>query len=178
MRYFFQPTLAAQLRREIAAQFHKFQETGLVLDHVNGHLNLHLHPVVFRILLEQAQPFGVRHVRLTREPFWLNVRLERGRWLYRVSHAVIFQTLSRWAQPQLERRNIHHTDTVFGLLQTGHLSEAYVAQLLPQLPKGDSELYSHPCLQTARNEVDALTSPKVRRLLQDHSIHLIRYQDL
>jgi len=178
MRYFFQPSLVPQLRREIAAQFKKFHETGLVLDHVNGHLNLHLHPTIFRLLLEQAEAFDLRRLRLTRDPLGLNLRLARGRWGYRFSHALIFNALSRWAQPQLIRQKIRHTRTVFGLLQTGDVSEDYLLRLLPRLPGGDSELYSHPCLEKFRNELDALVSPKVRGVLQNSSIQRIRYQDL
>ena len=49
-RYFFNRGLREQLRAEIHAQFAKFRATGLPLDHVDGHLHLHLHPVIFRIL--------------------------------------------------------------------------------------------------------------------------------
>src|SRR5437764_14715271 len=38
LRYYFQPSLQSQLRAEMAAQFRKFADTGLILDHVNGHL--------------------------------------------------------------------------------------------------------------------------------------------
>src|SRR5271167_461114 len=53
-RYFFERDLREQLRAEIHAQFEKFHATGLPLDHVNGHLHLHLHPVVFQILMKDA----------------------------------------------------------------------------------------------------------------------------
>ena len=53
-RYFFNRGLREQLRAEIHAQFAKFHATGLPLDHVNGHLHLHLHPTIFRILMEDA----------------------------------------------------------------------------------------------------------------------------
>jgi hypothetical protein len=178
LRYFFKGALTPQLRREMAAQVEKFRQTGLVLDHVNGHLNLHLHPTVFGILIQQASQWGVRHVRLTRDPLWLNVQLARGRWAYRLSHAAVFHLLSRWARPRLARERIRHTTAVFGLLQTGGVCEDYVQKLLPRLPEGDSELYSHPCLDKFKPEVDALVSPTVRRLVREHSIQLIRYQDL
>ena len=48
-RYFFQRSLREQLRAEIHAQFQRFRATNLPLDHVNGHLHLHLHPVVLVI---------------------------------------------------------------------------------------------------------------------------------
>jgi hypothetical protein len=58
------------------------------------------------------------------------------------------------------------------------VDEDYVLKLLPELPAGDSELYSHPSLDKARNELDALISPKVKSLIQKLGIQLIRYQDL
>jgi hypothetical protein len=50
--------------------------------------------------------------------------------------------------------------------------------LLPQLPAGDSELYSHPSLDEFRNEFTALISPYVREQVRKLDIKLIRYQDL
>jgi len=67
MGYFFKRGLRAQLRAEIHAQFEKFHSTGLTLDHVNGHLHLHLHPIIFRILMEDREKLGIRHLRLTRD---------------------------------------------------------------------------------------------------------------
>ena len=60
MSYFFKRGLREQLRAEIHAQFEKFHATGLPLDHVNGHLHLHLHPVIFKILMEDAEKLGIR----------------------------------------------------------------------------------------------------------------------
>ena len=177
-RYFFIHGLREQLRAEIHAQFRKFQNTGLPLDHVNGHLHLHLHPVVFRILMEPGIPLAINHLRLTRDPFRLNLRLAPGHLAYRVLHAVIFHSLSARARPVLTRRGIRHTAAVFGLLQNARVNEEYVARLIPQLPPGDSELYSHPSFQEFKHEFDALISPRVRGQVEHLGIKLIRYQDL
>ena len=178
LRYFANLRLRAQLRRELAAQFAKFFQTGLPMDHVNGHLNLHLHPTVFSLLCEHAEELGIYHFRLTRDPFWLNARLAAGAWPYRVSHAVIFTLLSAWARPSLRRIGIRHTPQVFGLLQNGRVDEGFVTRLLPELPAGDSELYSHPSLDEFKPEFDALVSPRVKALVAEQKIELIRYQDL
>jgi predicted glycoside hydrolase/deacetylase ChbG (UPF0249 family) len=178
LRFFFRRSLRAQLTREIEAQLAKFAGTGLVLDHLNGHLNMHLHPTVFRILMRNADRWNIRRLRLTADPLWLNLRLDRGRWAYRLSHAVIFGLLARWAKPALSRRQIRYTPHVFGLLQTGHVDERYLLKLLPQLPKGDSELYSHPSLGEFKHELGGLLSDRVRQVILNQGIHLIRYQDL
>ena len=54
LRYFFRRGLREPLRREIHRQFELFRETGLPLDHVNGHLHLHLHPTIFKILMDDS----------------------------------------------------------------------------------------------------------------------------
>lgn len=177
-RFFFQPRLRAQLRAEIHAQFARFRATGLPLDHVNGHLHLHLHPTVFRILMEDAVQLGLERVRLTYDPFRLNLRLASGHFVYRAVHALIFHTLAARARPVLVRRGFRHTQAVFGLLQNARVDEAYVARLLPELPPGDSELYSHPSVSEAKAEFEALISPRVRGLVSRLGIQLIRYQDL
>ena len=176
--YFANPALRPQLEREIAAQFTKFKTTGLTLDHVNGHLNLHLHPTIFSLLRDHAPAWGIRHMRVTHDPFWLNARLARGQWLYRLSHAFIFALLSACARPALRRLGVRHTARVFGLLQNARVDEVFLTRLLAQLPAGDSELYSHPSLDDFRHEFTALISPRVKALVAEHTIQLIRYQDL
>jgi hopanoid biosynthesis associated protein HpnK len=177
-RYFFSGACRAQLREEIAAQFERFRATGLPLDHVNGHLHMHLHPVVFKILSDNAERWGIRTMRLTRDPFFLNSRVASGRWLYRASHAVIYTILSARARSVLARKNIRHTQAVFGLLQNALVDSDYVARLLPHLPSGDSELYSHPSLDQFKNEFDALVNPSTQALVRQLDIQLIRFQDL
>src|SRR6266568_7473359 len=80
--YFFYRGLREQLRAEIHAQFQQFKATGLNLDHVNGHLHLHLHPTVFDLLMEDASELGIQRMRLTFDPFWLNLRLASGQLAY------------------------------------------------------------------------------------------------
>jgi hopanoid biosynthesis associated protein HpnK len=177
-RYFIKRQLHDQLRQEIHAQFEKFRATGLPLDHVNGHLHFHLHPTVFRIVMKAAENFGVKRMRLTREPFWMDVPLAGGRRMYRASHAAIYFCLSGYARSALRRKNIRHTKRVFGLLQNALVDEQYILKLLPILPPGDSELYSHPSLDEFKHEFDALVSERVKSAVRDQGIQLIRYQDL
>jgi chitin disaccharide deacetylase len=177
-RYFFSRPLRPQLEKEIEAQFERFHRTGLKLDHVNGHLHLHLHPVVFGILTRNARRWGIGHLRLTRDPFGHNATLAAGRWLYRGSHALIFGLLARRAFPALQAQAIRHTDRVYGLLQHARVDELYVTALLGSLPGGVSELYSHPSLDDFKAEFDALISPGVRARVTEQGIQLIRYQDL
>jgi len=178
MKYFFNAGLREQLRAEIHAQFEKFHSAGLPLDHVNGHLHLHLHPTVFAILMEDSEKLGIRHFRLTRDCLARSRRISHGKLIYKVSHAAIYEWLSSRARAALRQRNIRHAQLTFGLLQNGSVNEDYILKLLPELPPGDSELYSHPSHDKFRNEFDALVSPRVREEIQKLGIELICYRDL
>lgn len=178
MKFFFQPGLGRQIEEELAEQFARFRRTGLELDHVNGHLHMHMHPAVFSILKRRAREWGITRLRLTRDPFWLNARMASGQWAYRISHALIYRCLSGYVGGSVRRLGLKHTARVFGLLQNARVDLDYVTKLLPQLPPGDSELYSHPSLDEFKHEFEALISPAVKQLVRDHRIELIRYQDL
>jgi hopanoid biosynthesis associated protein HpnK len=80
MDYFFKRGLRGQLRAEIHAQFEKFHATGPPLDHVNGHLHLHLHPAIFKILMEDSEKLRIRHLRLTRDCLSRSRKMSRGHW--------------------------------------------------------------------------------------------------
>ncbi len=178
LNYFFKRSLREQLRAEIHAQFEKFHAIGLPLDHVNGHLHLHLHPVIFEILMADADELRIRHLRLTRDCFARSRRMAGGRWFYRISHAAIYEILSRRVREPLRQRGIRHAQITFGLLQDSRVDEDYILKLLPELPPGDSELYSHPSLDKFKPEFDALVSPRVREEIKKLGVELIRYQDL
>jgi hopanoid biosynthesis associated protein HpnK len=178
LRYFARRGLRAQLRDEMQAQFDRFHASGLPLDHLNGHLHLHLHPVIFDLLMEHAVAWGISRVRLTRDPFWLNARIASGSWLYRVSHAMIHHQLTRRAAPILQSRSFRHTTHVFGLLQNARVDETYLLRLLRALPPGDSEVYSHPSIDEFPEELAALVSPRVKALVEELDLRCIRYADL
>jgi chitin disaccharide deacetylase len=178
MNYFFNRSLHEQLRAEIHAQFEKFRATGLPLDHVNGHLHFHLHPVVFKILMGNAEKFQIRHLRLTRDCLSRSRRMTRGKFFTRLAHAIIFEMLSRRARKILDAKKIRHAQITFGLLQDSRVDEDYILKLLPELPPGDSELYSHPSLDEFKHEFDALISPRVKEQIKKLGIELIRYKDL
>ncbi len=178
LRYFFRRELREQLRDEIRAQLEKFRATGLPLDHVDGHLHLHLHPVILPILMEFAQEFGIRRIRWTRESFWRDFPLAHGRRFYRATHAAVYLFLSSRARSVLRDKDIRHAEKTFGLLQDSHVDETYILKLLPQLPPGDSELYSHPSLDKFKHEFEAIISPRVKEQVAKLNIELIRYSDL
>jgi hopanoid biosynthesis associated protein HpnK len=190
MRYFFSPAARAALRREITAQLEAFAATGLPLAHVDGHLTIHMHPVVLDVLLELRTRFGIRAVRLPREPLAQALRYDRRHLFRKLFEATAFDALARWGVPRLAGAGVRHPDRVYGLHQSGHVSEDYMLSVIAELPPGVSELYCHPALVDAEarrwrprdyaseQELAALTSGRVRAALARAGVELITYADL
>jgi len=190
LRYFFLPRLRTQLETEIRTQLDRFVATGLSLSHVDGHLNIHMHPTVLAILLRLAARYGIRAMRLPQEPWRISLRLDPRERRRKLVEAAVFTALTRHARPRLAAQGIRHPDQMFGLHQSGHVDERYWLGVLHALPAGVTEIYSHPAdLDTearrwrppdyeAGAELRALTSDRVREALAATGITRIGYRDL
>jgi hopanoid biosynthesis associated protein HpnK len=186
LRFFLAPRIRSRLAAEIRAQFEAFRATGLVLDHVNAHKHMHLHPTVARLLVETGRDYGMRAVRLPAEPAAVLRVAFPGERYRRPLHEPAVAALRR----RLRRAGLATTGQVFGIAWSGAMVEERVLGLLPHLPPGDSELYCHPASRTGRalqtampgyrhaDELAALLSPAVRRRVADLGIDLIGYGDL
>lgn len=177
-KIFFSKEFQRAAESEIDQQFKRFKQTGLELDHVNGHLNIHLHPTILNILVRRAEEWGIRHLRLTHDPMSIDLKISKGKFAYRLSHAFIYKLLSSRAKEVLATKSIRHTDSVFGLLRNDRMDEDFYLSVLPYLKPGTFELYSHPSNDASIHELNALTNSRVKEEVQKYNVQLIRYQDL
>ncbi|MGB0582916.1 MAG: hopanoid biosynthesis-associated protein HpnK [Limisphaerales bacterium] len=177
IRYWFKSSLRRQLESEIAAQIEKFAAFDLPLDHLNGHLNIHLHPRILEILIDRRGEWHVERIRLTREPRNIDAEIGTNSLWYRKSHSLIFSTLSRRAEAILRHNFVRHTDHVFGLLQNDRVDVAYLREFLPRLPVGLSELYCHPSTDSHKHEFEALASPAIAEIVEGQNIQLTTYRE-
>jgi chitin disaccharide deacetylase len=187
-RFFFLPAVRRQLAAEIRAQFEAFRATGLALDHVNAHCHLHVHPTVAALVTAIGRDFGLRAMRVPAEPLQALRRAAaaEGTKVTAPLYAPWIALLRR----RLRRAGLVLNDHLLGLAWTGGMTEARVLRLVEALPPGVTELYSHPALahtpRLARTmpsyrpveELAALLSPELRRLVAARGIELVRYADL
>jgi len=188
MRYFFDKGLYKQLQMEIEAQIIRVKDAGIPLTHIDGHLNIHLHPTVFSILEELMPRHGITSFRLSRERLLHNLAWNRERIAGKSLERIIFGALSSHARPVLKRLNIRHAREVKGVLNSGRMIEEYLLNILDGLGQGVTELYFHPGILpdeeiTRRmpdyrheDELAALTSQRIREKLTALSIELTNYR--
>jgi len=190
IEYFFTPRLRRAVRREVRAQLELFRATGLALSHVDGHLNVHLHPMLQDVLAPLVPEFGIPALRLTREAVRPSLAWDRRHAFRKTFEGLTLRLLSAMAERRFRALGVVTADRSFGLHQTGACDEPYLAHLIETLPPGTSELYCHPAeAQTAEmrrlmpgyrpgDELAALTSPRIRELVAERGVRLVRWADL
>ncbi|HEX9882557.1 MAG TPA: hopanoid biosynthesis-associated protein HpnK [Desulfobaccales bacterium] len=189
-RYFFQPRLLPEIRRELAAQIETVLRAGLTPWHLNGHLNLHLHPRIFPLVVDLAREYGVPGVRLAREDWRATLALAPDRPLAKVVQGLIFILLSRRARRLAQDAGLVYNDHLFGLLNDGRMTEEFLLGLIPRLQPGVTEIYSHPALYPdpelrrwapgyrRQEELAALLSPRLQEALTAAGVEVSDFRAL
>jgi len=191
LRYCFSKHARSELERELRAQFERFGQTGLPLSHVDGHHHMHLHPLVFRLVLPLCQEYGARAVRVNvSDELLFSLRVDRRKPLLKLAWKLVFACLCAWARRRLRESSLLAARRVYGLMQTGQLTAAYLRRLFPriaaQAEKAQSpplfELYCHPSLRKESlrlgpnpGDLEALMDPRVRAALDNSGLTLTSY---
>lgn len=187
-RFFFFPHVRRQLAAEIRAQYQAFADTGLALDHVNAHKHFHLHPTVLGLMLSIGREFGIKAIRLPHEPLLAGLRVSPRDALCKLAWAGFLTPWTGLMKARLSHAGLAHNDALFGLSASGRMDEDTLLAILANLPGGVTELYLHPATRggisesmsdyAPESELAALTSPRVRTVLERDSIERISFTDL
>ena len=150
-----------EIEEEFSRQVEKIVAAGLTPSHLNTHKHVHLLPHVWRAVARVATRFGILWVR---------------RPLYR---------------RQATARGLRTPDHFLGVRLTGRLNRQRLLKRLERLPTGLNELMCHPGLcddelrraptrlkRERQVELEALTNPEVRRLLERKGIELTSFRAL
>ena len=184
LRYFFDAKARAGVEGEIRAQIEALLKMGIKPTHVDGHINIHVHPVIFPALCRLAKEYGIPRVRLPKGELSANLDYpgDRDPILPRIALAGTFAAMRGWISGAADGLQVPRT---WGLLRSGMMTEDYVLWLLKNLPEGTTEMYFHPCANPASAVIDrpvpthqtitelrTLTSPKVRAAIESAGLDL------
>jgi hopanoid biosynthesis associated protein HpnK len=189
-RFFFHPRARRQLDAEIRAQFERFAATGLVLDHVDAQCHMHVHPTVFDLLLEIGRDYGMRAIRIPREPLFPAYRAGGDRLGARIGNALLTQPWLALMRARARRNGVASNDYAFGVNDAGAMTEERVLALVERLPDGVTEIFFHPATGPFAGadagtqgykwtgELAALTSARVRAAIDVRRATRITYGEL
>ncbi len=186
IRYFFTPGIRAKLIAECRAQIELHLKLIGYLNHIDGHLNFHVHPAIADIVVELAHEYRVPCMRIPSEPVFTTLAISRTRPIGKLFEAMIFRTLSRRARRMALERGIKSSDRLFGLYQTHHITEDYVVGVLERLPDGLTEIYFHPAMDiggtpptpASQRETEVLTSQRVQNAIASRGIKLTTFGEV
>jgi len=189
LKYYFSPRARRELRKELAAQFEKFHSTGLRLSHIDGHLHLHVHPVIFNAALELGVKYSARRMRVPAEERHIALAFDRENLLQKTIHTFLFGGLAGYMKKKLRTLGFSFPERVYGNLQSGRMSERYFLYALENLTAEATEIYFHPAVYGDERlltdvesqcliEFEALTSKKVKERIRSLGIKLTNYFEL
>jgi predicted glycoside hydrolase/deacetylase ChbG (UPF0249 family) len=173
------PRLLADLARgrwnvytELQAQIEKIITAGIKPTHLDSHKHTHLVPQIFSTVVRLAREFEIPYVRL---PLDASVPFSR----------MPCAAAARFYKGVARRFGVRMTDHFLGFRLTGSFTEDTFAAALSRLPEGTTEFMCHPGflgpeleqastrLKESRvRELEALTSPRIRHLVDAEAIRL------
>lgn len=189
MRMFFLPSVKKQLAAEIRAQFEAFRQTGLVLDHVNAHMHMHLHPTILDLIIHIGADFGLTAVRVPAEPLLDALIEDMQERIRRHILFMLYKPLLARMQKQLKIYGLIQNDRIYGFYDSGHMDIDKIIRIISHLPDGLTELYAHPATGTwdgietgaehyaFESEYKALIHPRIKRAIEKFSVELTGYND-
>jgi predicted glycoside hydrolase/deacetylase ChbG (UPF0249 family) len=149
---------------ELRAQIQKILAAGIRPTHLDSHKHTHLLPGVFRAVVRLAKEFSIPYIRRPLPAIGLYRRLALA-------------------------SGIRMTDHLAGFRLTGTLTEDTFAATIERLPDGETEFLCHPGLlgpelaqartrlkESRVRELEALTSPRIRALINAKGICLSPFQ--
>lgn len=184
----------AEIETEAIAQFKKIWSAGIQATHFDSHKHAHMFPNIIGPALRAARSCGITRVRNPFEPakpLPLSY-LRRNRTLLKRTLQVRALRMMRSKWLRLVKDNGFKTpDGSFGVITTGDVDATLLRALLENMPEGTWELVCHPGyndadldkvrtrLRASRvHELELLTSPETKSLIESLGIELITYNDL
>jgi chitin disaccharide deacetylase len=158
---------------------------GVTIDKLDSHMHLHLLPGLFQIVLDLARQYRIAALRYPKERI-----LGRGTFpgLVGLSRRAILTSLAMPRAHRISMAGLFYPDHFSGVAESGRLTEDDLLRILQHLRPGVTEVMVHPGYRDTvldgwpqsrryarEQEVRALTSPRVKALVEGHQIKIVSY---
>lgn len=182
LRYAFSAKDKAGLEGSIRAQIEALIDLGVKPTHVDGHFNIHVHPVIFPLLARLAREYKIPRIRLPSGELGPSSSYSKEGLPSRLVLSGVFGALASVLRGSAEGLSVPRT---YGLLRSGLMTPDYLVWLVARLPEGLTEIYLHPSSDPSSaargrptathqsiTELESLLSPLVRRALEEGGVTL------
>jgi hopanoid biosynthesis associated protein HpnK len=184
-RYMANKVCLKQVQKELDAQIQKVFDHGVKISHLDSHQHLHLLPGIFRIVEKLAKAYGIKAIRILKEPF----RPYMVQSTQRFTRIIQLMILNRFAQ-LCGKTDLQQCDNFAGFYFGGQLNKSNLMTVLESLPQnGTCELMCHPGIldlndrykywgYSKNEEFAALTEPSIREWIARHNVQLTSFSQL
>ena len=182
---------AAEIEAETTAQIRKLISHGVTVSHLDTHKHTHIFSGVLKPLLRAAVACGVRAVRNPFELMRISSTAKEPRLWKRFGQMKLLGSLAGGFHRAVAAAGMITPNGTIGIAATGTLDESLFTSLIQDMPDGTWEFVCHPGYNDAglqaiktrlresrERELQLLTQPGARALLEQHGIELISYRDL
>jgi chitin disaccharide deacetylase len=184
----------AEIEAEARTQIERLQSVGVRPSHFDTHKHAHMFPGVLRPLLRAARGCGVLAVRNPFGRVWplpMADLLRKWKLWRRFAELNVLRNFATRFRCEVEAHGLRTTDGSLAVLVTGFLDLKLFTAIVDSVPDGTWEFVCHPGYNDAdlaevrtrlresrMQELELLTSPGVKEVLQQRGIQLITYHDL
>jgi predicted glycoside hydrolase/deacetylase ChbG (UPF0249 family) len=161
-------------KNELVAQTSRLKDSGLNISHIDAHQHLHILPNLRDVLIQLAKYFNIEWIRIPHSKKW-GIK------------GIGINLFSSILKLGLKGCNLRYSDRCEGFDTSGFANEAILSQTLNTLQAGATELVIHPGYDASakydwgyqwNDELMALTSKKIKMLVQKNKITLTNYSKL
>lgn len=175
-----------EVRSELAAQLEKIQRAGLTLTHFDSHQHLHHVPGISEITFDLAKAAGIKAMRVADTKLFDGKLDSLGKFFGRLG----LGSLAKFTAHQAHKKNFATPEHFAGIVAGESVSETFVINLIENLREGATEVMLHPGTDNKilqdfcqwnhdfEAELNAVTLPKVLKLLAEKNISAINFSDL
>lgn len=175
-----------EVRAELAAQIEKVKRADLNLTHVDSHQHLHHVPCIIDIVLDLADAAGIHAIRISDTKIFEGEFGGVGQFIGRLG----LTSLAKFAAVKAHKKNFNYPNHFTGIVAGESVTEKFMLNLIDKLKDGTTEVMLHPGRSNEvlkdfckwehdfEAELDAVTSPKVLKLLADKNISAVNFAAL
>lgn len=172
------------LYAELKNQLETAVRTGIRITNLSSHEHVHMAGPVLGIFIRLAKEYGIPTIRFPHGDRPAGMFEPRA--LYR---SVILNYLAGDVRREFDKAGLKYPGHFMGFLDAGRITEDLLLRMVGSLKNGTTELVTHPGFLgpevlerykfhiNCEAELYALTSPRVRRLIDSSGVKLVKFSE-
>ena len=143
-------SLLKSIAQDLDFQFKKAISDNLNITFVNGHDYVYIIPPIFRIVCKLCKKYGIKYIRLPREPYYWTHNIKTDLKIIFSSNILKFFLINKYSKINydvMKKYNLKTTDAFYGVLHTQRMNKLTIMAALNNAKNNNYqyiEILGHP----------------------------------